>query len=220
MSINEIELNHGIADLRLVGYTTRALIERLVELLELGINPQVTIPPFPEIPQTIVQIDPPLPPAINIQPLVDAMSKSNVQVLALLTDLKAALLEFANKPAARTGVSMGGGHKSVKIENPSGVTIEVAKESTLSELNSKTPDQTGTWGYNAGINGPLVLSGGKKILAITTIAGSSAASFTINGGDVITVPANASIQIGPISQLVDPTLSFTDTVSFFVEHLT
>jgi hypothetical protein len=83
------------------------------------------------------------------------------------------------------------------------------------------PDFTGTWGYNAGVGtSVLVLSGSKRLIQISVIAGTStAATFNVNGGDTITVPTNATFTFTPAVQLIDPTVSFTDPAAWVVEWL-
>lgn len=83
----------------------------------------------------------------------------------------------------------------------------------------------GTWGYNAGTAGTLVLTGSKRVLHITAIALEAAATLTINGGDTITIPYGATdsvsseLTIEPRGNLTDPTLVFTGTTAYFVEYV-
>jgi hypothetical protein len=91
---------------------------------------------------------------------------------------------------------------------------------SLSSLDAKTPDESGTWGYNSGTAGTLTVAANKRILAITATAGALlGASMTINGGQTITIPAGASITIAPRANLTAPTLVFTSTASYFVEFI-
>lgn len=91
--------------------------------------------------------------------------------------------------------------------------------------NTYLTNQSGTWGYNAGISGTLTLTGGKRVLKITAIALELAGSFTINGGDVITIPYGASdkvsssIEFEPMGNVVNPTIIFTNTKAYVVEWL-
>lgn len=95
----------------------------------------------------------------------------------------------------------------------------------LTSLIGKIPDQEGTWGYNAGTSGTLTLTGSKRVLSITAIALGSAGSFTINGGDTISLPydstdkAASALTIKPMANLVDPTIIFTSTDGYFVEYV-
>ncbi len=82
----------------------------------------------------------------------------------------------------------------------------------------------GTWGYNAGTNATLILSGNKQVLQITVVALGQSATFTINGGDTITLPYNSpdkastALTIEPKGNLIDPTLVFSAGVAaYFVE---
>lgn len=91
---------------------------------------------------------------------------------------------------------------------------------SLSSLDAKTPDESGTWGYNAGTAGTLTVAANKRILAITATAGALlGASMTINGGQTITIPAGTALTITPRANLTAPTLVFTSTASYFVEFI-
>lgn len=93
-------------------------------------------------------------------------------------------------------------------------------------VESKQPRIVGTWGYNAGTSGTLTLTGGKRVLQITAIALGAAASFTINAGDTITLPydatdkASSSLSVEPVGNLLNPTIVFTGTDAYFVEYVT
>lgn len=102
----------------------------------------------------------------------------------------------------------------------------LATETTLSGINGKLPDFSGTWGYAAGTNGTVNLSGSKRVLQITAVALEAAGTITINGGDTITIPyggtdkVSTSITIAPIANLTDPTVVFSSGVdSYFIEYL-
>lgn len=98
-------------------------------------------------------------------------------------------------------------------------------EADVEAIGGKLPDISGTWGYHSGTNGTLNMSGSKRVLQITAIALEAAATITINGGDVITLPygstdkASSSITIEPRGNLTDPALIFTGTDSYFVEYV-
>lgn len=97
---------------------------------------------------------------------------------------------------------------------------QTTTNTTLSSLDNKTPDESGTWGYNAGTAGTLAVAANKRILAITATAGALlGATMTINGGQTITIPAGTSITITPRANLTAPTLVFTSTASYFVEFI-
>lgn len=85
--------------------------------------------------------------------------------------------------------------------------------------NPDIPDLTGTWAYEAGVAGTEIIGAGQRVIGIAAHAGIVAGSMTINGGDVIPVPANSSITINPYGQLVAPTIVFTGTDSYFIETL-
>lgn len=77
--------------------------------------------------------------------------------------------------------------------------------------------QVGAWGYLAGVSGTAVVSG--RILQISATTGDNPASFTIDGGDTIVIPSNQHLTVEPRGNLVDPTLVFSGTASYFVEFV-
>lgn len=81
------------------------------------------------------------------------------------------------------------------------------------------PDLSGTWGYDAGVSGSVTIGVGKRILQITAVAGGLGATLTINGGATVTIPALTSITIEPRGNLTAPSLVFTGTSGYFVEHV-
>ena len=88
-------------------------------------------------------------------------------------------------------------------------------------VNAEHPfltNQTGTWGYNAGIDGSVTLTGSKKVIGIAAHC-TTAGSMTINSGDSIPIPALVGIHFIPIGNIVDPTIVFTGTDSYVIEHL-
>lgn len=94
---------------------------------------------------------------------------------------------------------------------PSGSGTQAVTEANL-DLNF------GTWGYASGVSGTPTIGAGKRVIGISahsTVGG----SFTINGGNTITVPANVSVNINPLGNLVNPTIVFTSTDTFFVEFV-
>lgn len=95
----------------------------------------------------------------------------------------------------------------------------LATEATLTSLNNKIPDQSGTWAYDAGVSGSVSIGAGKRVLQISATAGVSGATMTINGGATITIPALASLTIEPKGNLTAPSLVFTNTSAYFVEHV-
>jgi hypothetical protein len=91
---------------------------------------------------------------------------------------------------------------------------------SLSSIDNKLPDLSGTWGYNAGTAGTLTVAANKRVLAITATAPPLlGATMTINGGQTITIPAGTTITISPRANLTAPTLVFTSTSAYFVEFI-
>lgn len=85
--------------------------------------------------------------------------------------------------------------------------------------------ESGVWGYAGGVNGSVPLTGGKRVLQITAIALEGAGSIQINGGDVIPLPyggtdkVSSALTIEPKGRLVDPTIVFASTSSYFIEYV-
>ena len=82
----------------------------------------------------------------------------------------------------------------------------------------------GAWGYAAGTAGTENITG--RVLQITAIALDSSATISVNGGASITVPysvankTGSSLSIEPRGNLIDPSITFTGTASYFVEYVT
>ncbi len=91
-----------------------------------------------------------------------------------------------------------------------------AKQDTLA---GKVPDEEGSWDYSAGASGTVNIPAGRRVLGIAATGGTAAASLTINGGASVPIPANMSVEFAPRGNLVAPTLVFTSTASFLVEHV-
>lgn len=92
---------------------------------------------------------------------------------------------------------------------------------TASPLVQQDNKVSGTWGYLAGINGTITVPAGAKVLQIAVAAPTdAAATFTINGGATITVPASQALTIEPRGNLVAPTIVVSGASSYFVEHVT
>ncbi len=94
----------------------------------------------------------------------------------------------------------------------------VSADNPLPTTSKFQSNQTGTWGYNAGVAGTLTLTGGKKVIGIAAHA-TVAGSMSINGGDSIPIPANSGIQFSPVGTLVNPTIIFTGTDSYVAEYI-
>lgn len=105
-----------------------------------------------------------------------------------------------------------------------GVTLTTSAGAAVS--TAALTNIAGTWGYKSGTNGTPSIPVGAKVLEITAITQGAAASFTINGGDTITLPydgtdkQSSSITIKPLGNLVAPTIVFTGTDAYFVQYVT
>lgn len=105
---------------------------------------------------------------------------------------------------------------------PTGAATEAKQDTgntSLSSIDGKLPDQSGTWGYDSGTAGSISISSGLRVLQITAVAGASGATMTINGGSTVTIPALTSITIEPKGNLTAPSLVFTSTTGYFVEYV-
>lgn len=91
-----------------------------------------------------------------------------------------------------------------------------ATEATLAALATDVEKNYGTWGYTSGIDGTIVITGSKRVTGIGAYS-LLGGSFTINGGDTITVPSGVAFNIQPNGNLVDPTFIFTGTNTFIIE---
>jgi hypothetical protein len=95
----------------------------------------------------------------------------------------------------------------------------LATQATQLEIRDELAREGGAWSYMAGMSGTVVVPGGARVLGIATITTDGAASVTINGGPSIGIPANASWELAPRGNLVAPTIVFTGTYSYMVEHV-
>lgn len=90
---------------------------------------------------------------------------------------------------------------------------------SLSSIDDKLPDLSGTWGYDSGTSGSVTIGASKRVCQITCVAEASGATVTINGGSTVTIPALTSLTIEPRANLIAPSLVFTGTAAYFVEHV-
>jgi hypothetical protein len=79
----------------------------------------------------------------------------------------------------------------------------------------------GNWAYAAGSAGTVIVPAFHRVIGIAAHAatGGAGGSVQIDGGDVCPVPAGVGIEIWPKGNLFAPTIVFTGTDSFFVEHV-
>jgi len=80
----------------------------------------------------------------------------------------------------------------------------------------------GGWdmGYRSGTTGSPSIPANAKVLQIFAIGGAVGGTFTINGGNTVTLGSGQQISIKPVGNLVTPSLTSTNTSSYFVEFLT
>lgn len=101
----------------------------------------------------------------------------------------------------------GGGYHDVKVTPSGALTVE-----------SNDAQQTGAWAYNSGVSGTVNVSANRRVLQITATS-IMGGTMTINGGQTITIPPNASLSIEPKGNLVAPTIVFTNTSAYFIESV-
>lgn len=99
------------------------------------------------------------------------------------------------------------------------VKVEVEGDQAAQSLDDKTPDLSGAWGYLAGVSGAASVPADKRVLQISASAGATAASYAIDGGDAITIPAGKSHTFEPRGNLVAPAIIFTNTDGYTVEFV-
>jgi hypothetical protein len=83
--------------------------------------------------------------------------------------------------------------------------------------DSKLPPVAGTYHYHAGVSGTFNVPAGERVTQLTATGGTGAASMTIAGGDVITIPANMAMYMNPNGNITAPSCTFTSTVSWVIE---
>lgn len=111
-------------------------------------------------------------------------------------------------------------------QNPNGQTtsansapiVIASDQSAVPVSSSFQSNQTGTWGYDAGVSGTATIGASKRVIGIAAHA-TTAGSFTINGGPSVPVPAASSVEIQPLGNVTNPTIVFTGTDSYFVEFV-
>lgn len=79
-------------------------------------------------------------------------------------------------------------------------------------------NQSGVWGYAAGVTGSTTIPAGGKVLQITA-SSLFGGTVQINTGPSVTIPARGSLCIEPKGNLVAPTIVFSNTTAFFVEYV-
>lgn len=114
---------------------------------------------------------------------------------------------MANKtPILVTGTFTPGGTQDVNIVSPN----------PLPTLDQNLKKGYGTWSYASGIDGTVTVTGTKRVIGISAYS-QLGGSFTINGGDTITIPSGVAYNIQPSGNLIDPTIIFSETNTYFVE---
>lgn len=89
-----------------------------------------------------------------------------------------------------------------------------ATEATLAGIKTDIDKNYGTWSYYSGINGSVGVTG--RVVGISAYS-ALGGTLTINGGATVTLPIGVAISIEPKGNLVNPTIVFTGTSTYFVE---
>jgi hypothetical protein len=97
-----------------------------------------------------------------------------------------------------------------------GGSVTLQPNQTVGVTSAYQTNQTGTWGYYAGVSGTVNVTAGQRVLGIAAHA-TTAGSMTINGGASVPIPATTGIQFSPVGTLVAPVLVFTGTDSYACE---
>lgn len=97
-----------------------------------------------------------------------------------------------------------------------GLNVNIVSPNPLPTQDTNLLKNYGTWGYTSGIDGTIVITGSKRVIGIGVYS-LLGGSFTINGGDTITIPSGVAFNIEPNGNLIDPTFIFTGTNTFVIE---
>lgn len=108
--------------------------------------------------------------------------------------------------------------KRVTSFDSDGNYIDLGTETTLSVINNKLPDESGTWSYESATLTSGNLSATGRCLGIRVFAQGGDGTFNINGGDVITIRQSAGVDIAPRANLTNPTVNWVSgTLDVFIE---
>ena len=101
------------------------------------------------------------------------------------------------------------------------VALDAPTLAALESVNATITNESGTWGYRSGITGTPSIPAGARVLSISAIApADTPASFTVDGGNAITIPGYQNFSLSPKGNLIAPVLVFTGTESYVVEFVT
>lgn len=87
-------------------------------------------------------------------------------------------------------------------------------------FTSQASPNFGSYGYDSGVSGTVVVAAGRRVTQIHAKAGGlNAATIVINSGSTITIPTSTSVTLYPNGNLVAPTVVFGSTATYFIEHV-
>lgn len=104
---------------------------------------------------------------------------------------------------------------------PSSPTKKLATRlnATGEHVQKVVPEHPGTWGYSGGSSGTVTLTGTKRVTSVGCHASSGGATVAINGGNAVPVPSGNSVSLSIDGELIDPSIVFTGTDSYFVQFV-
>ncbi len=110
---------------------------------------------------------------------------------------------------------------NVTVSNfPASYPLPEAQITSLTQGSTADSNVVGSWAYLSGTEGSASVPAGKKVLQISACAPlDTPATFSINGGSTVTVPAAQAFTFEPRGNLVAPSLVFTGTASYVVEYV-
>ena len=138
------------------------------------------------------------------------LPKATSDDIATVVDAITALA--ASTQAVSGSVDIGNLPATYPNQHAQPATDAQLRASPLPVVDART---SGTWGYATGADGSETITG--HVLSLTAVAGTLAASLSINGGPAIAIPSNRTLTLTPRGTLVNPTLVFSGTQAYVVE---
>lgn len=167
-------------------------------------------------------------PVVDQVALAAAIAGPIAAAMADLPDQTAALAELTREIVAlrKRSTIVGGGPSgsatAVQLQTDAKEIVSAAHPLPVTVVSSPS---VGTWGYAAGAagaNGTPSLPAGAQVRQITATALGAQGSFTINGGNTITLPydstdhTSSSVDMPIVGTLIAPTIVFDSSVDAYV----
>lgn len=226
----------GMQDLALLSASQRDLLKQMLEALSAQSQREI---PAPVVHVTTPEIALPAMPDFDLSALAAALEptlrSASAEAAAHWDELKAQMarmVQAIERQDKNHAMRSSGGRASVTIRDAGGTAVNpaseetlqgVATENTLQEvldaliaLEEKTQDETsGTWAYYAGVDGTVNVTG--RVYGITARTGAIDGTMSINGGTSVLLRRYDDLSWEPRGQLLDPTVTFTDTDQYIIE---